>query len=202
MRSTPLFGAPRAARRVCAVLGLLLLGLAWPAAGANLYQLGSRWLDDHAQSVQFTQFRGRMSVVSMAYGACTKICSTTLRRLEQLQELADARHVELEFILVGLDPRVDNAEAWRGYRRSHHLERDNWHFIAGDPGATRLVAQMLGIDYWIYDDHVLHDFGIVLVSPDGEIVRRMRWQNESLERFLSALPAAPLAAASAATGMR
>ncbi len=184
----PLGGRVSSGRwRLALAAGLLLLSV--PGQGANLYQLSSHWVDDTSHALQLSRFRGSVSVVSMAYGACTRICSTTLRRLEQLQQLADARGLDLQFVLVGLDPRTDTPEAWRSYRRSHHLERSNWTFLSGDPGATRLVASLLGIDYWLYDDHVLHDFGIALVGPDGEIRRRMHWQDERLEGFLEGVPA-------------
>ena len=65
------------------------------------------------------------------------------------------------------------------------LGRDNWHFISGEDDRTRRIATMLGISYWFYDDHLLHDFKIVLIAPDGEIHRALAWSDDRPEMLFS-----------------
>jgi protein SCO1/2 len=177
----------RAAARAALFIGFLLCLLATPARAVDLYALPFDWTDDQGHHVRLEQFRGSQSFIAMAYGACRKICSTTLRRMEELQKLTDAQHLDVRFILVSLDPKTDTAEAWREYRHMRHLERSNWTFLSGTDQATRAVAVRLGIGYWLYDDHVLHDFGIALLAPNGEIVRKLTWQDQRLEILLAGL---------------
>jgi protein SCO1/2 len=185
--------ALRAVFLACALLCLLATRA---ALAVDLYALPSDWTDDQGRHVRLEQFRGSQSFIAMAYGACRKICSTTLRRMEELQKLADAQHLDVRFILVSLDPKSDTAETWREFRHMHRLERANWTFLSGSDQATRAVAVRLGIGYWLYDDHVLHDFGIALLSPNGEIVRKLTWQDQRLEILLAGLqPAAGAAPA-------
>ena len=170
-------------------LSAALIGAAfWSAAcTAGVLDVGGAWLDDSGKTVSLSRWQGRYTVLTMSTGACRQICSTTLRRMEELQAVADRRHLRLEFLVVGLDPRNDTPKAWREYRAHSKLVRENWHFVSGDDDHTRSIAGMLGISYWFYDEHVLHDFKIVLVAPDGTIRRALAWSDDRPETLFSEL---------------
>ena len=139
----------------------------------GLYPMPGRWLDDRSQPMQWQALEGRWTVSTMAYGACRRICSTSLRTLQAVQDLADQRQVALDFVVIGLDPTQDRPADWAAYRADHKLVRPNWHFLSGDPAAVRQAARSLGVSYWQYGDHIVHDFKIVLASPAGQAVRAM-----------------------------
>src|SRR5499427_1531191 len=166
-----------------------LVGAAlWSAAcTAGVLDVGGVWTEDSGKTVSLSSWQGRYTVLTMSTGACRKICTTTLRRMEELQAIADQRHLSLQFLVIGLDPRSDTPKAWREFRAEHKLTRDNWHFLGGDDGRTRQMAGMLGITYWFYDEHLLHDFKIVLVAPDGTIQRALAWSDDRPETLFSEL---------------
>ena len=170
-----------------------LVGAAlWSAAcAAGVLDVGGVWTEDSGKTVSLSSWQGRYTVLTMSTGACRKICTTTLRRMEELQAIADQRHLSLQFLVIGLDPHSDTPKAWREYRVEHKLGRDNWNFVSGDDGRTRRVAEMLGISYWFYDEHLLHDFKIVLVAPDGTIQRSLAWSDDRPETLFSELSHAP-----------
>jgi cytochrome oxidase Cu insertion factor (SCO1/SenC/PrrC family) len=120
----------------------------------------------------------------MAYGACRRVCSTSLRMMEQVQALADARHVRLNFVVVGLDPKADTPADWAAYRADRRLTRSNWRFLSGDEASTRLFARRLGVRYWRYGEHTLHDLRIVLLSDTGQPLRSITSFDDSLEMLL------------------
>src|SRR5215475_7296666 len=158
----------------------------WSAAcTAGVLDVGGVWTDDSGKTVSLSNWEGRYTVLTMSTGACRKICSTTLRRMEELQAIADQRHLRMDFLVISLDPRSDTPKAWREYRAQRKLGRDNWHFLGGDDGGTRRMAGMLGISYWFYDEHVLHDFKIVLIAPDGTIRRALAWSDDRPEMLFS-----------------
>ena len=169
-------------------VGALLMAVAVVGATAQarglLYQLPYHWKDDRSQNVDLADFRGQPVVITMAYGACRKICSTTLRRLEELQALADREGIKVNFVVVSLDPKSDTPEAWQDYRKWRKLDRDNWSFLSGSALNTRGLAGHLGISYWVYQDHVVHDFGITLLDAEGNIVRQLKWADTAIEGFL------------------
>ena len=159
---------------------------------AGVLDVGGEWLDDGGRTVSLSQWRGRYTVLTMSAGACRKICSTTLRRMEELQAVADQRGLRVDFLVIGLDPRLDTPQAWRTFRAERRLMRDNWRFVNGTEDRTRRVAGLLGISYWFYDEHVLHDFKIALVAPDGTIARSLAWSDDKPEMLFAGLSDAPL----------
>ena len=185
--------ASRLTRRM--VLGSLLsagwLAHAAPArpavAGSAVWDLPGLWEDDQGQRVTLSDWAGRPALLTMAYGSCRKICSTSLRLLQQAQQEADARGLELSVIVVSLDPRVDTPASWRQFRAERGLQRPNWHFLAGAPAQIRRVAGLLEMKYWVYDDHVLHDLRIAAVDASGHIVARVDWVDEPPRRLVDAL---------------
>jgi protein SCO1/2 len=154
------------------------------AAPSSAYGLGLDFVDDAGQARALAQWQGRPVVLAMAYGACKRICSTTLRRLESLHDAAARRGVPLQFVVVSLDPAEDTPRDWAEYRRLRGLQAANWTFLVGSPEATRRLAGFLGVRYWGYDGHVMHDYRIVRLAPDGTIAQSLRWADDDIERLL------------------
>jgi cytochrome oxidase Cu insertion factor (SCO1/SenC/PrrC family) len=176
-------------------LALVLIATAfWSAAcAAGVLDAGGEWRDDAGKRVSLSEWRGRYTVLTMSTGACRKICSTTLRRMEELQAIADRRALRVDFLVIGLDPLSDTPKAWREYRLQRKLGRGNWRFVTGKEEDTRRVASELGISYWFYDEHLLHDFKIVLIEPDGDIRRALAWSDDRPELLFSGMSGAPAA---------
>jgi cytochrome oxidase Cu insertion factor (SCO1/SenC/PrrC family) len=167
----------------CALASVLACTAA-PVAAQDLLRDRSAWLTDQSRPFSLEALRGRATVVTMAYGACRRICSTSLRLMENLQALADERGLDLNFVVIGLNPEQDKPADWAAFRAERKLSRANWQFLSGDAAATRRMAQQLGVHYWRYDEHVMHDFRIVLVSQTGQFVRSMDHFDDSLSLFL------------------
>jgi protein SCO1/2 len=171
---------------VLAAVGLCALAASGPgrAAAPSAYELGLDFVDDAGRARSLAEWQGKPVVLAMAYGACKRICSTTLRRLESLHEAATRKGVPLEFVVVSLDPAEDTPRDWAEYRRWRGLQAAPWSFLVGSPRATRRLADFLGVRYWGYDGHVLHDYRIVRLSPQGRIATALRWADDDVERLL------------------
>lgn len=154
---------------------VLLIGwlFSLAATGQDIFGQPGRWLDDQQRPFELNALRGQATVMTMAYGACRRVCATSLRTMEQIQKLADDRRLDLNFVVVGLDPTQDRPSDWAQLRAERGLARGNWRFLSGDEASTRRLARSLGIQYWRYGEHTLHDFRIVLLSPDGTPARRL-----------------------------
>ncbi len=154
------------------------------AAAQDVFSGSGPWLDDGDRAFRVESLRGSPTVVSMAYGACRRVCSASLRVLEQLQARADARGAALNFVVIGLDPSQDRPADWAAYRAERKLLRANWQFLSGDAKATAHMARRLGVNYWHYGEHVMHDFRIVMVSAGGRIVATMTTPDQGLATLL------------------
>jgi cytochrome oxidase Cu insertion factor (SCO1/SenC/PrrC family) len=164
----------RARVHFCLMLGLALpfpSGAAEPtaasAAAALLDRLPANWRDEHGATLRLTALHGQRIFVTMAYTSCHRICPMTMTRLAEVQQELDERGMSAEFVIVSYDPDNDDAAAWRRYRASHHLLRDNWHFLSGTPSDTERLARVLGFEFWRDGEHVMHGFRIVALGSDG-----------------------------------
>jgi protein SCO1/2 len=174
------------------VLRLLLAALlAWHfgTMAASLYQTPMRWTDDEGQSVALSQWQGKPMVITMAYSTCRKFCPMTLQRLLEIQRLYDQHNIDAEFVVISYDPQNDTWQAWADYRKKHHLERKNWHFLTGASDDTKAISELLEMDYWLYDEHVMHNFKIVLLGTTGIVEKTLGWENQKqVEAFLPESP--------------
>jgi cytochrome oxidase Cu insertion factor (SCO1/SenC/PrrC family) len=168
--------------RLLALVFLSTCGLA--AAAQDIYRPTGQWRDDSGRPFKLESLYGTPTVITMAYGACRRVCSTSLRLMEQVQALADARHVRLNFVVVGLDPQADQPADWAAYRADRQLTRPNWQFLSGDEASTRQLAHRLGVRYWRYGEHTLHDLRIVLLSEAAQPLRRIASFDDSLDTLL------------------
>lgn len=138
-----------------------------PDSSVLLNRLPARWRADDGKILSLDSLKGQRIFVAMAYATCHRVCPTTMARLKDLQRDLDAQRISAVFLIVSYDPINDDAAAWRRYRTSHGLLRDNWHFLNGSVADTERLARMLGFAYWRDGDHVMHDYRFVALDRSG-----------------------------------
>ena len=151
----------------------ILVSTPGTATGTSLYALRSTWTDENGQAVTLSHWRGRPVLVAMDYSECRFICSAYWLRLQAVQRDADARHQDVEFVILSIDPEHDSPAQWREYRSMRHIDRGNWHFLTGTRAATSEAAALLGVRWWFDEGHLMHDFKIERLDPDGHVIASM-----------------------------
>src|SRR6516162_1586886 len=74
------------------VLVLLAAGLPLQAhAGLDVYASPGPWIDDRNRAFDLQSLRGSWTIATMAYGACQRVCSASVRVIEGLHRDARAR---------------------------------------------------------------------------------------------------------------
>jgi len=160
-------------------------------ASAQLFsQFGAvHWVDSDGAMRTLTQYRGHPVVMTMSYTACRKTCSASMLVLRKMQQILDRQGRDVSFVVVSYDPSHDSPQQWRHYRDARHLP-PSWHFLSGPEADTRRLAEFLELKYWVYDEHVMHDFRIVMFDADGNRIRDILWDGTSesdLEHDLAGL---------------
>ena len=150
------------------VLVILAPSPTW-CAPFNFYTVPYPFINDRAQTVHLSEWRGKPLILTMEYSNCRFMCTTTFAKLKAIQAAADQQKLQIDFMIVSLDPKNDTPQAWRQYRTSRGVDRSNWHLLTGTEATTKKFADLMGIKYWYMDDHILHDFKIVRLNAQGEI---------------------------------
>jgi cytochrome oxidase Cu insertion factor (SCO1/SenC/PrrC family) len=163
---------------------LSLSASALTAQAQGVYGVAGPWLDDGSRPFPLASLAGTFTVATMAYGACQKVCSTSVRRVQELHELAEQRHLSLNFVVFGLAPEEDKPSDWAAFRAERKLDFSNLQFLSGSATATQKMAHWLGVRYWRYGEHTMHDFRIVLLSPAGRIIRSIDHFDEDITQLL------------------
>jgi cytochrome oxidase Cu insertion factor (SCO1/SenC/PrrC family) len=152
-----------------AILFVLILSHPAWCAPFNFYQVPYAFTNDHAQIVHLSDWRGKPLILTMEYSNCRFMCTTTFSKLKAIQALADQKKLQIDFMIISLDPKNDTPQAWQQYRISRGIDRNNWYLLTGSEITTKEFADLIGIKYWYMDEHILHDFKIVRLNAQGEI---------------------------------
>ena len=139
----------------------------------SFYDLPYAFTDDQARTVQLSEWRGKPMILTMEYSNCRFMCTTTFSKLKAIQTAADRQQLQIDFMIVSLDPKNDTPRAWQQYRVSREVDRSNWHLLTGSEATTKKFAAQIGIEYWSMDAHILHDFKIVRLNANGEIEKEI-----------------------------
>lgn len=157
-------------------------------AGGSLWRVSGTFVDEQDRRVSMTEvaaWAGPGAVVAMDSSECRFICSTQWRKLMEVQATADRRGRQVRFVIISIDPANDTPAMWRQYRREKNLQRDNWRFLVGSRQATDQAAAAIGLRWWTHDTHILHDFRLVRLDAQGQVVASMENFSVASEAFLA-----------------
>nr|ACX33898.1 putative electron transport protein SCO1/SenC [uncultured prokaryote AT3] len=155
-----------------------------PALADNVYRLNQTLTDDRGQATKLSDWRGKPAVIAMEYSNCTFVCSITLRMLKDIRAAADRQQKNIDILVISLDPKNDTPESWTHYRNSRELEKDRWHFLTSHPDEMPKIAAALGVKYWYYHEHIVHDLRVLRVDENGEVVKIISTFDADLDAFL------------------
>ena len=141
------------------------------SAPFSVYNVPYPFVNDRGETVHLSDWRGKPMILTMEHSTCRFSCAISISKLKAIQALADQKKMQIDFMIISIDPRNDTPETWRQFRQSRDEERSNWHLLTGSAATTDMIANLLGIKYWYMDEHVLHDFKIMRLNADGQIVR-------------------------------
>lgn len=170
--------------RLFGILSLLIWAAKVHAETFSVYKIKMPFMDDRGHKVSLRDWSGRSAIVTMEYANCRFICSITLQRLKDVQAAADRAEWHFEFIVLSLDPRNDTPEAWTRYRKTRELDRENWRFLTASVGDTPGLARQLGVRNWLYDEHIMHDFRLLRLNEEGQVVKVMDTYDADLSAFV------------------
>ena len=140
---------PYAIEAILLVLATLVSCAAW-SAPFSFYALPYAFTNDRNETVHLSEWRGKPLILTMEYSNCRFMCTTTFSKMKAIQAAADQKKMQIDFMIVSLDPKNDTPQAWQQYRISREVDRSNWHLLTGSEATTKEFANLIGIKYWYH----------------------------------------------------
>jgi protein SCO1 len=135
----------------------------------SVYELGGSWHDQSGAASSLASWRGTPVLLAMIYTHCTATCPLAVSELKRIA----ARHPDVRFVLVSLDPVRDDAQRLAAYASEHALDPSRWTLLTGTDADVRDLAATLGVRYRrVTPDDLAHSNLITLLDRDGRIARQ------------------------------
>lgn len=134
-------------------------------------------INEYGQQVNLKALVGKPTVISLVYFRCPGVCSPLLNGIVKTVDMTDFEPgKEYNLITVSFDPTEDYhlaSEKKNSYLGE--LERkvpvDSWRFLTGDSINIQKVTEALGFRYQKKDKDYIHSAAIMVLSPEGKIIR-------------------------------
>ena len=142
----------------------------------SLYDLPAAWRDQRGAEVRLPSLAGTVRVVAMVYTRCAATCPLIVADLKRIEaSIPAARRDAVGFVLVSLDPERDTPDRMARWAERTALDPARWTLLAGDAGAVRELAAVLGVRYQpagAGGDEVVHTNVITVLDPTGAVVHQ------------------------------
>lgn len=164
------------------------LAAAAPLTKESLYQTELSWVNQHNETIELADLRGKPVIVTMIYASCNTACPVLVQDIRRIeQQLGDAA-ADTQVLVVSFDHENDTPERLAEFAEQQRANKDGWHFVTGSASDIRTWAALVGIRYRQnpnggYD----HSNVIGVLNAEGELVHRHEGLNRHHEKVAQVL---------------
>lgn len=135
--------------------------------------------DEYGKPVNLGQLiNGKPTVVSLVYYRCPGICSPIMNGMSEVIDRLDMEAgKDYNVVTISFDPREDYlmaSEKKKNYLASFknkQVDENTWRFLTGDSTNIAIICNALGWKYIKQGDDFAHGAAIMILSPEGKVVR-------------------------------
>ena len=134
---------------------------------------GFRLINQAAQPVALSDFRGKLVALNFLYSRCPmpEVCPRLAASFASLQRrFPKAIGKDLVLLSITIDPEWDTPEVLAGYSKLWRARPDGWHFLTGSPEAVRVAATSWGLIYWPEEGAIVHTSRTAVIGRDGKLL--------------------------------
>ena len=134
-------------------------------------ELQGNWIDQNGQSFSSNQFKGKTTLVTLAYTSCRTLCPMVGERVRAIDEALQKKNIKTQIVLVSIDPENETSKSLHAWMKSRRLLRDRWFFVKGGLKETQLLAGQVGQGFSEHrtPDHIGHTSLMAVIGPDGRL---------------------------------
>jgi protein SCO1/2 len=129
-----------------------------------------RFIAQNGRSVHFSDFRGRVLLLSFIYTHCpdVTVCPAISGKFAYLQHHLDPRHFQL--VEMTLDPLHDSPAVLAAYAKQFAADPRMWSLVTGESAQVKDVLDSFALDpLETNPDRIIHGDTLVIAGTDGKI---------------------------------
>jgi protein SCO1/2 len=138
---------------------------------------GLYFQSESGETVELTSLVEKPTVLSLVYYGCPGICQALLSGVSEVLDLVNAKPgEEYNVITVSFDPK-DKPEASVETKKTYlhamveQFPEGSWTFLTGEEETIKKLTNAVGYYYLKEDEDYTHPTALIILSPDGKIVR-------------------------------
>lgn len=141
--------------------------------------LDASFTNDDGKPVTLGQLIHAPTVLALVYYRCPNACDYLLTGLASvLRDVPATPGKDYQVLTMTIDPDETVADALKAKRIGIEsveadYPRDAWRFLTGSQASISAVASAVGFQYVKQGGYFEHPLGLVILSPQGKIVRYM-----------------------------
>jgi protein SCO1/2 len=161
--------------------------------GSSVFNLNSTWTNEARKSTQLSEFRGKPSVMVMAYTSCEHACPLLMEDMKKIEAVLGKKKADsMNWLFFSLDSDRDTSDALLAYAEKRKLNMSHWILLRADPKAVRELAAVLGVQF---KRDATGDFDhsnvISLLNSEGELIYQQVGLNQDPAGLISKAKALP-----------
>lgn len=141
-------------------------------------------LDHRGKVLTSDDLRGKPLVMNFIFTRCpdANMCPLSTSKMAQLQKLANAAELPVNFVSVSMDPEFDTPGVLRQYAEAYGISGDDFYFVTGPKPAVFNLLKSNGVTAIEKVDTIMHSLATLLIDQNGDIVLRSdksAWEPEA-----------------------
>lgn len=134
-------------------------------------------INEYGQQVNLKSLITKPTIVSLVYFRCPGICSPLLNGMTKTIDMTDIEPGK-DYNIITLSFDQNEGYQMAAEKKENYLDQlkrkipgDSWRFLTGDSLNIRKTADALGFKFKREGNEFIHGASIMVVSPEGKIVR-------------------------------
>ena len=165
----------------------------FPITEESIFNLTGNWQTQNNDTLQLHDLKGKVLVVVMIYTSCKAACPRLVADMRDIEsKMPEDKLDGLNFILVSIDPEVDNPIRLKSFAIKNEMQATHWTFLQGTPSRVQEFANVLAVKYkQISPMDFSHSNIISVFNNQGELIHQQEGlgvnSEETIEIILSLL---------------
>ena len=114
----------------------------------SIFNLTEAWRTQNNDSIKLLDLQGKVLVVVMIYTSCQSACPRLVADMRDIEsKMPKEKLSDLNFVLVSIDPEVDNPARLKAFALENKMDSNHWTFLQGTVSSVREFANVLSVKY-------------------------------------------------------